>query len=328
MTTPAGQLLPVPEGFPVGWPDPHMETLHWSWDQMHHPHPKTPLSATFEGPAFCEGTSSGFQGLGVPLNYRVFVCNGYWYGATEFYEEAGSFPPSWWPKVEQEFMRLLPNLRQTWEKEYLPEVQAMNRRLRDFDYEAATLPELLDFIDETHRLRKRAWEIHMLLVPPVMGAASRLAEVYEQLLGEPGGQIPYLMLQGFENLTVESGKALWQLSRRALAEPALARLIDETPVDLLPEELQRSTEGTALWGEFQRYLDQYGWRGDAFELADPAWVEDPAIPLTALRELLHASDDSDPALQQQRSLEERERLVEETLERLDGHEGKPLFEML
>ena len=326
--TSANKPLPVPDHFPIRWPDPGMESLHWTWDQMHHPHPKTPLSATFEATAFSEGSSRGFQALSIPLNDRTFIANGYWYGAMEFMEETETFPPPWWPQVEQEFMRRLPGLRQTWEEEYLPEVQAMNQRLRDFDYAGASMPALLDFIDETHSQRARAWDIHMQVVIPVMGAANRFAEVYEQLLGKPDGNEPYLMLQGFDNLTVESGAALWRLSRRALAEPAIARLIADTPVERLPEELPRSPEGSAFWEEFQRYLDQYGWRSDAFELADPAWVEDPTIPLNTLQDLLQAPDDADPARQAGLAREERERLVGEAMERLDGQEGKPIFEML
>ena len=316
------------DNFPVHWPDAAMEALHWTWDQVHHPHPKTPLSATFEAEALSEGASRGFQALAIPINYRVFVANGYCYGAMEFLEETTSFPPPWWPKVEQEMLRRLPGLTQTWEQEYLPEVQAMNQRLRDHDYASATTPELLAFIDETARLRARAWDLHMQVVMPVMGAASRFAEVYEQILGKPDGNEPYLMLQGYENLTVEAGKALWQLGRRALAEPAVARLIADTPVERLPEELQRSPEGSAFWEEFQRYLDRFGWRSDAFELADPAWVEDPAIPLNTLQDYLQAPDDADPALKQERSREEREQLVQEAMERLDGQESKPLFEMM
>lgn len=305
-----------------------MRELYWSWDQQHHPHPKTPLTATYEGPAFTEGATRGFHALAMPINWHTFIVNGYWYGSMELLEPAESFPPPWWPRVEQEFTRRLPGLLQTWEEEYLPEVQAAIQRLRDFDYEGASADDLLAFIDETYRERVRMYDIHMQVVMPVMGAAGRFTEVYEQFLGKPDGNDPYLMLQGFENLSVESGKALWRLSRGALAEPAVARLFDGTPVEDLPEALKGSATGSAFWEEFQDFLEQYGWRSDAFELADPAWVEDPAIPLRTLREYLKAPEDNDPALQERLSREERERLVGEALERLDGHEGRPIFEMM
>ena len=328
MTVSEQQPIPTPRDFPVEWPDSAMEALSWTWDQMHHPHAKTPLTATFYAQAFAEGATIGFQALGIPVDYHVLIVNGYWYGAMEFSEEATEFPPPWWPRVEEEFVRRLPVLMQTWEGEYLPEIQAANQRLRDFDYADASIRELLAFIDETYRQRVRAWDIHMQVVMPVVGAASRFAEIYEQFLGKPDANEPYLMLQGFENLTVESGKALWQLGRRALAQPVVAALITDTPVDQLPEELKRSPEGAAFWGEFERYLDQYGWRSDAYELADPAWTEDPTIPLNTLRGYLRAPDEADPALQEQAARQERERLVREAFERLDGHEGRPLFEMM
>ncbi len=320
--------LRIPASFPVQWPDPAMESLYWTWDQEHFPHPVTPLTATMESPAFAEGASRGFQAVGIPMNLRHFTANGYTYLSMEFLEETLTFPPPWWPRVEAEFLRRAPVLRQTWEQEYLPEVQAVNRRLLDFDYAGAGTPELLSFIDQTRQLRARMWDIHMQAVIPVIGAARRFAEVYEQLLGKPAGNEPYLLLQGFENKTVESGKALWQLSRRALAVPAVAKLIAETPLAQLPKALQGSAEGRAFWEEFQRYLEEYGRRSDAFELSDPAWAEDPAVPLAALQDYLEAPDHADPALKERLCSEERERLLEETLARLDGHEAKPIFQMM
>ncbi|MDZ4278219.1 MAG: hypothetical protein U1B78_03675, partial [Dehalococcoidia bacterium] len=327
-TSQAGESIPVLDYFPVRWPDPAMEHLHWSWDQVHHPHPETPLTATFEAPACSEGSSRGFQALKIPANYRIFIANGYSYETMEPLAEFDSFPPPWWGDVEQEFLARLPVLTQTWEGEYLPEVQAMNRRLRNFDYAGASMPGLLSFIDETYDLRVRAWDIHMQAVIPVMGAASRFADVYQQLLGEPARGEPYLMLQGFENMTTESGNAFWRLRTRVLEQPALAQIIRETPVARLEEELARVPKGRAFWDEFRRFLDEFGWRSDTFELADPAWVEDPSIPLATLQDYLDAPDGAGPALQEDRAREERERIVRETLVRLDGHEGRPLFEMM
>jgi pyruvate,water dikinase len=324
----AGGPLPVPDHFPFEWPDPEHEALHWTWDQMHHPHPKTPLSATFEMPAYGEGSSRGFQAIQIPMQFHVACLNYYAYNASEFLEETTGFPPAWWPNVEAEFVRRLPGLTQTWEQEYLPEVMAMNVRLRDADYAAMSIDDLLAFIDQTFALRTRAWDIHMQAVMPVMGAAGRFAEAYENLVGAAPENEPYLMLGGFENKTVESGVALWRVGRIAAAVPGLARTIAETPVEALATELQSSPAGAAVWAEFERYLEQYGWRSGAFELADPAWIEDPCVPLTTLREYVQAPDGADPALHEQRARVERERLIEETNAMLDGHEGRPLFDML
>jgi pyruvate,water dikinase len=303
-----------------------MERLFWTWDQMHQPHPLTPLTATFETVAFAEGSTAGFRAIAIPATFRPFIVNGYAYSSMQFGEESIEFPPPWWPNVEQEFMRRLPGLTQTWQQEYLPEVQAINDRLRNFDYAGAAPEELFTFIDEAYALRVRAWDIHMQTVMPVMGAASQFSNVYENLLGKAANNEPYLLLQGFDNLTVESGKALWRLGRRALAEPSVAKLVEETPVEQLPAVLER--DAPAFWADVQAYLDRYGWRSDAFELADPAWAEDPSVPLNALKDYLHAPDGADPELTEEHCRQERETLVRETLERLDGNEGRPLFELM
>jgi len=127
-------------------------------------------------------------------------------------------------------------------------------------------------------------------------------------------------------MTMESGKALWRLRPTANADPAVAKIFAETPVERLAEELERF--GGPFWKAFGEFLKEYGWRSDAFELADPAWVEDPSIPLATLRDFIVAPDDADPALKEQQCAAERERIVQETRERLDGHEGRPIFEMM
>jgi pyruvate,water dikinase len=321
------QPIPIPESFPFEWPDPGLEAHFWTWDQVHQPHPVTPLTATYESPAMSEGSSRGFQALAMPMNFASTQINGYIYSSMQLLEPATSFPPPWWPNVEAEFMRRLPVLTQTWENEYLPEVQAENQRLRSQDFGSLSLDALLAFIDETHERRKRMWDVHMQVVMPVMGVASRFAETYEQLLGKPGGE-PYLLLQGFENKSLESGKALWDLSRRALARPAVAKTIADTPREDVRAVLQGTPEGREFWEELQQFLEVYGWRSDAFELADAAWIEDPSIPLSALRDYLGAPEDADPALKEQACVEEREELLQDVLSRLDGNPGKPIFDLM
>jgi len=319
--------LPVPEDFPFDWPEPELAALFWTWDQMHYPHPFTPMTASYEFPAFGEGCTRGFQAIAMPVQYHTLVLNGYGYQAMETLEPTEDFPPAWWPRVEQEFMARLPVLTQTWEQDFLPQVQAFNQALRDFDYAGAPLDALVAFFEEAARRRIHMWDLHMQAVIPIMGAASRFAETCQQLMGIAQNEA-YQMLQGFENLTVQSGIALWRVSRAALAAPAVAKLIETVAIDELPAALQGSAEGKAFWAQFQAYLDEYGWRSDAFELADPAWAEDPGVPLTQLREMLHARDEADPTGTEARSREEREEAVRDALARLEGNPGKPIFEML
>src|SRR3990172_2683002 len=127
------------------------------------------------------------------------------------------------------------------------------------------------------------------------------------------------MLQGFANKTGESGAELWKLSRQALESPAMAENIRATPVRRLAAELRRTDEGREFMEAFGAYLDEYGWRSGAFELADPSWREEPAVPLGILREYLHQPDEHDPLRLEAKAAAERDRVVTDTLTRLHGH---------
>jgi pyruvate,water dikinase len=52
------------------------------------------------------------------------------------------------------------------------------------------------------------------------------------------------------------------------------------------------------------------------------------VPLHTLQDLLHAPDAADPSLKEQECIDEREALLRDARERLEGQEGKPIFELM
>jgi pyruvate,water dikinase len=60
----------------------------------------------------------------------------------------------------------------------------------------------------------------------------------------------------------------------------------------------------------QDYLDRYGWRSDAFELADPAWWEEPQVVILNLRHYLSLTG-YEPERDFRSRVERRERLTAE-----------------
>ena len=53
----------------------------------------------------------------------------------------------------------------------------------------------------------------------------------------------YRLLQGFPNKTMETGQALWQLSRRVPASPAVLAAFAALPAGEVIPALERSPEG-------------------------------------------------------------------------------------
>lgn len=311
--------------FPFEWNHPDHQRLYWFRDRMHFPHPCTPLSASIDAPAFSEGTTAGYRALGAPVRVHVFTPNGYWYLAPELDVSLDDLP-----RVREEAIaRMLPMLtrqQELWEREYLPEVMRHNAAIRERDYGAMSDRELAGHLDELRASRARMWDVHMRAVGPVMAAAGQFVDVYEQMLGADGGA--YVLMQGFPNKSVESGVKLWELSRLAAGQPSVRdTILGFSPARALGA-LQQTPEGRAFLDAFRAYLGEYGWRSDAFELADPAWVESPEVPLTLLREYLRKGEDANPALREERARAERERLEAAIEARIAGHPLEGMFRFL
>jgi pyruvate,water dikinase len=135
-------------------------------------------------------------------------------------------------------------------------------------------------------------------------------------------------MQGFPNKTVEAGAELWKLSREALALPAVAKLIAGTPVRRIVALLGTTDEGRAFLDKLRAYLDAYGWRSGGFEYADPAWIEDPSVALSTLRDYMRQSDEHDPSLITARAAAERGALLARVGPEIDALPQGPLLRMM
>jgi hypothetical protein len=126
-------------------------------------------------------------------------------------------------------------LGELWRTAWLPEVQAHLAYWETFDLQGASLPALLSHLDETIARAARLWEIHFLLLTPLYRALSHFGRLYRDLFGAESALEAYQLLQGFDNKTLETGQALWQLSRRARAMPAVRAILEEqAATDVVP----------------------------------------------------------------------------------------------
>jgi pyruvate,water dikinase len=291
------------------------ELLWWTWDQMHHPRPARPYTASIECEAMGRGCSTGFQTLGLPLTMRLTELDGYVYTAVELFDLDAN---RWLPGVQANVVGALNGLLERWRSEYLPRVLELNARLRDFDYAGANVDALIALIDESVAIREEQWDIHMRVVAPVMFAAGELANQWESAFGAERRPEAALLLQGFPNKTIEAGAALWRLSREALKDAGVAGIITGTPVRRVVPLLRTTDAGRAFVERLDAYLREYGWRAGGFEYADAPWIDDPATVMTTVREYLQQPEEMDPALLAERSRREREELEARVLPEVDA----------
>ena len=139
----------------------------------------------------------------------------------------------------------------------------------------------------------------------------------------------YETLQGFPTLSLDAGKAMWTLGRTVNRSPELIQLFERYQPEQLMIELENTGKGQEFLKAFNDYLEEWGWRSDAFELADPTWREDPTVPLNAIQGYMRLDDSENPENKFQEAVERRQELLVTAREALSGQpENSAKFEAL
>ena len=312
------EKIPTPPDFPVVWEYPDDERLFWARDPMHFPNPVNTLEDEFlirlaQGYGFARAG----EVYGMPVKMLVRRINGYLYTAA-----APAVHPEEMEAVGRRFQERLEEamarLGERWRGEYLPEIQGYLRDWDHFDLRGASMPELVAHLDETVRRFRRVWEIHFTVVLPTMVSMSMFEEFYKDLFGSDGAFDAYRLLQGLDNKTVETGRELWRLSRRALGVPEVRRVLEESAAADVVTALEGSAEGREFLAKLDAYLDEYGQRGDLWGISYTTWAEDPTPAIKMLKDYVAQSGDG-PEEELATLAAERERRLAETRERLEGY---------
>lgn len=322
---------PAVTDFPVVWEHPDDEALWWARDRMHRPGQTSPFAHSWERSVFMPGFTAAAEAYSLPIGgWDARWVNTYGYSTIR--------PPAGMPeeieakgrRAEEALRLAIGRLSEAWETEHLPEILEHLAFWEAFDLEGATLPELTRHLEETLERGRRLWEVHFLIVHPAYIAVSEFEELYKELFGAAGAHEAFRLLAGLPNKTVESGQALWRLSRRARAFPeVLDALRTRAPGEVLPL-LEGMEAGKSFLGEFRAYLEAYGERGELWGLESVSWIEDPTPVVRTLAEFVDRPDGDDPAAEIERLAVERERAVAEARIRLEGQppEARGRFEAM
>ncbi len=312
--------------FPIVWDDPAQAQASWFQDVMHNPLPITPLSATMYQPAFAEGASRAIARLMLPIvAINKSVQNGFVYLSPEPFSTDPSALEARLAEAQRVTMELAPTILRDWRETFEPDVLARAEALLALDADGKPAAEIARFVVGAREQLVDVWDIHMRVNIPIMNAVFALEDVVASALGDEAVGESRQLLQGFENKSLETGRALWDLSRWIRADQVLcgavlgARVRDGA---LEVEATPRMPEFVQRWREF---LDVYGWRSDRFmELGHRSWHEDPSTPLTPLKGYLAKDDAAEPFAAQAAHAGARDRAAA-ALEARMPEDMRPMF---
>jgi rifampicin phosphotransferase len=308
---------PDPSNFPI---PPDVEGF-WAWEKGHFPRPATPLTQEILYRAVTEGFSGAMDKWGCPFGAQCRAINYYGFFTIKPFDVGSETRQQRLNRYRKTLGDVLPRMGEIWEQEWLPAIRPGLEKGRTADYTVLSNEDLLNALDEMLRDFRQRWTIHGWVNFSTI-SSSWFADLYNDTFEPEDPTEPYLLLQGFPTRSLDTGRGLWRLSRLIINSPALKRLFEEQEPSQLDAQLERSEEGRPFLGEFRAYLDEFGWRSDAFELADPTWRENPLIPLNTLQGYIHLGEDADPDVRFQEAERTRERLLAQTRQRLAGDPEK------
>jgi len=269
--------------FAAVWERPDDDRRFWERDRMHFPEQITVLDDVLVRLIFEHGFNWAAEQYALPVRAAGRRFSTYMYQSM-----APCIPPEQMEAqgklAEERVNPAIANIGELWEREWFPEVRRYLADWQAYDLAGASLPDLLDHLDEAIGRGTRLWEIHFLLAFPMLLALSLFDDFYRDLFGDEDAFQAFRLLQGFDNKTLESNRALWRLSRRVLAEPRLRQVFEGVPVPEIVPALEQTTEGRVFLTELRTFLVEFGRRGDSWGLRLPGWIEDPTSVIRHIKD--------------------------------------------
>jgi pyruvate,water dikinase len=155
----------------------------------------------------------------------------------------------------------------------------------NFDLEAANWSDLVAHFEET-LVRATHLRIHYLMGPPMWFAIDEFERYYCDLFAGSTALDAHRLLQGFDNKTLEIGRALWLLSRWAGKQDTVRQALLNLPAHAVPTALEQSVQGRRFLAELRSFLRAYGRRSDLWDWGYPSWEEDPTPLINNLKNYL------------------------------------------
>jgi pyruvate,water dikinase len=310
--------LPIPPDFPVTWEHPGDATLFWTFDPTH-PDAMPRLAYDFLRDCL-RGFNDAAEVYALPIRVHTRHLNTYLYQAITPIAATPDELAALGKRSEERLGDAMARLGELWSGEWLPTVQTHLLHWRSVDLGTLAPPALLAHLDETLARSQQVWAIHFRLVFPVFLAISLFEEFYHDLFPDSDPFGAFQLLQGFDQKTLEADRALWQLSRRAVARAEVREALATNAAVDIPRVLQRSAAGRAFLDELHTYLDRYGRRASQCLVSAPNWIEDPTPVITNLQHYIDQPE-RDPQAELAALAAKRNRLVAAARERLDGYPG-------
>jgi pyruvate,water dikinase len=205
-----------------------------------------------------------------------------------------------------------------WLDELLPEIKQHIAYFESCDLRGMSLDQLRAHLVEALKRGERMGALHGVIMP-MLFSMSQFEELYRELFEGASTLDALRLTQGFDNLTMEGDRALWQLSRAARSLPEVQAILSSHVAGDVITTLEKSAPSQKFLTDLRAWLAQYGQRlNSVFALSEPSWIEDPTPAIQNLQAYV-AMPNLRPEMHPTALVAEREQAVAEARAKLAGY---------
>jgi phosphohistidine swiveling domain-containing protein len=339
-----GQFL-GDETFPVTWDSEVEKDFFWVYDDLHIPHPVSPMFFDIGG--WWLSCDHMFRRFGTPfaVDWLAKTVNGYVYTTavpadpdlhiegTEYssrYQARVPRDPAFAGQMGKYLDTVLPvygeHFADWWRDRLVPEMQRnfeyLEARLDDAD--RMSLPELATLLEDAIDIHDRHWKIHWMLNFAQLSATLNLRAVMEKVRGGVDEELLGRLQNSASDRNWDSIEALWRMKNEVRDDPELRSLFGAGDAKAIAAALGGSERGRRFIDErIVPYQREFGWHAVwSHEFIFPTVREEMEPVLELVRGYLESDYDFPKAIEAMRS-----DIEAASSEILDGLAGEALDEM-
>ncbi len=172
-------------------------------------------------------------------------------------------------------------------KQTIAEVTGAYEKYKQFDYAKASWKDLIQMVADFKDFCHRFWYLHFFTMVSTGAVFVDWESLSKELLGMDGHHPTFQkLMRGYDNHNFEVERELHKLSRRVI-ELELKDTVANCKVEEILSKLEASEAGKTVLKEFQKFLDEYGWRNLVMgSYMTPSWRENPMPALMRLQQFL------------------------------------------
>ena len=269
------------DSFPITWDSDVERQLFWVFDDLHCPHPLSPMFYEIGG--WWLTCDHMFRRFGTPfaVDWITKNVNGYLYTAAvpadpqmkadamEYGARYGArvpLDPSYQDRIGKYLDATLPvygeHFVDWWNDRLVPEMK------RNFEFleeqldreEQMSLPELAVLLEDAIDVHDRHWKIHWMLNFAQLSATLNLRAVMEKTHGRVDDALLGRLQNSASDRNWDSIKALWDMKEEVKADTELKQAFGHDTVAEIIAALERSDRGRAFVSDrVKPYQHEFGW---------------------------------------------------------------------